>query len=92
MKKVPCPNIISGENVHIHNCQCCGGRQHIPLIAALKYELQSLLVLSNCGTRDASDHEIHERITNFIDWHKIRHNYKEKSNLIVYFMKNQFPH
>jgi len=49
MKKIQCPNIEIGENVHKHYCQCCEGKQHVPFSVALKYNLRGLLVLTDDG-------------------------------------------
>lgn len=78
MKKIQCPNIKKGENVHVHYCPCCEGNQHIPFAKALKYELRGLLVLSDNGNKDASDSEMFYRIENFIAWYKYKHNYNGK--------------
>lgn len=75
MKKIQCPNLNIGENVHTHYCNCCNGKQHIPFAVALKYQLRGLLVLSDSGNRDASDDEMHERINRYIEYYKNKHGY-----------------
>lgn len=75
--KIQCPNIEKGENVHKHSCVCCNGKQHIPVIQALKYELRGLLVLDENGN-DASDEEMHSRITTYLNWHRSNHQYTEQ--------------
>lgn len=72
MKKIQCPNIEKGENVHLHYCNCCKGKQHIPFIVALKYNLSGLLVLDSRG-KDASDDEMHRRIEDYIAYFKNLH-------------------
>lgn len=78
MKKIQCPNIKIGENVHKHYCRCCKGKQHVPFAVALKYKLSELLVLTNCGNRDASDCEMHNRIEYYIEYYKSKHGHKGK--------------
>ncbi len=76
MKKVQCPNIVKGENVHKHYCVCCEGNQHIPFAKALQYELHGLLVLTDDGSGNASDCEMFKRIDDFIEYYKNKHNYR----------------
>lgn len=78
MKKIQCPNIEKGENVHKHYCYCCKGKQHIPFAVALKYELRGMLVLSDDCSRDVTDCEMHERIQGFIEWYKKEHGHDGK--------------
>ena len=78
MKKIQCPNIEIGENVHKHYCQCCEGKQHVPFSVALKYNLRGLLVLTDDGKSDASDSEMHNRIESYIEWYKSKHGYNGK--------------
>lgn len=75
MKKIQCPNLEIGENVHTHYCNCCNGKQHIPFAVALKYKLRGLLVLADSGNRDATDDEMHDRIDNYIEYFKSKHGY-----------------
>jgi len=75
MKKIQCPYIEKGENVHEHACPCCEGDQHIPFAKALKYYLYGLCVLDG-GGRDASDTEMHDRIKAHIEIFKSRYDYR----------------
>ena len=75
MKKIQCPNIEIGENVHKHYCRCCEGKQHVPFAIALKYQLRGLLVLTDDAKGDASDCEMHNRIESYIEWYKSKHGY-----------------
>ena len=76
MKKIQCPNILVGENVHKHFCICCGGKQHIPFATVLKYQLGSLCVLTDDGREDASDYEMHSRIERTIVEYVNEYQYK----------------
>ena len=78
MKKIQCPNIKIGENVHKHYCRCCEGKQHVSFAVALKYKLRCLLVLTDDGKSDASDSEMHSRIKIYIEWYKSKHGYNGK--------------
>ena len=78
MKKVQCPNIEIGENVHNHYCRCCEGKQHVPFATALKYQLRGLSVLTDNGKEDASDSEMHNRIESYIELYKSKHGYNGK--------------
>ena len=61
MKKLQCPEIKKGENVHKHiSCTCCQGKLHITPTRYLQWELGGLLVLE--GGRDASDDTIFYRM------------------------------
>lgn len=78
MKKIQCPNIERGENVHKHYCQCCEGKQHITFAKVLKYKLRGLLVLTDDGKQNASDFEIHDRIERCIEYCKNKYSYSGK--------------
>jgi len=78
MKKIQCPNIKIGDNVHKHYCSCCKGKQHVPFAVALKYQLRGLLVLTDDGSSYASDSEMHNRIESYIEGYKNKHGYNGK--------------
>ena len=71
MKKVQCPNIEKGENVHKHNCYLCNGHQHIPAISALRYIMNSIYIL------DASEREIFNRVDIQIEYFKDTYGFRD---------------
>ncbi len=88
--KIQCPNIKKGENVHEHYCYCCKGKQHIPFIDALKYQLYGLLVLDDNG-KDASDEVMHDRILSYINYYKSEHKYTGPINFKRIYQGEPIP-
>jgi len=62
--KVQCPNIQDGENVHKHSCYLCKGKQHIPILQALKWKIGSNVLLLDSNNKEISFEVLKTNILN----------------------------